>query len=278
LGGTCLYEFKVVADVLKYLSLALTVNRGEEDWETLYDIVNVPPRYLGGAFISKLASIKKSKDRPKGFCSAISMACSGIHSDGGMKFIAFIKNLSSLANSLNPSAMIHRWFVNSDYVARVYPSDLKKREWAKAKLLKLAENATTFQSAQDFLDYVNMVIIDGADGEEEKDDTPKVTLSTIHSSKGMEFDTVFMPLLADGILPHNKALILADKGEKEAEREEKRLMYVGVTRAMNCLYMSYPRIRIGPRGDETPLLPSRYVKEIEDYVGGRKKRALSSAR
>ena len=96
-----------------------------------------------------------------------------------------------------------------------------------------------------------------SDVEEHKNQTDVVTLMTVHSAKGLEFNNVFIIGLEEGIFPHSMSLYSSDDIE-----EERRLCYVAVTRAKRLCYLTYPRKKMMPWGDIKSQYPSRYIKNI----------------
>jgi DNA helicase-2/ATP-dependent DNA helicase PcrA len=124
---------------------------------------------------------------------------------------------------------------------------------------QLAIFAQQFESMQDFL--VQLALLTNLDAEVEEParrDDERLRLSTIHQAKGLEFDVVFVIMLCDGLFPSSRSLETED-----GEEEERRLMYVAVTRTRNELYLCYPLIRALPgSGGETLQRPSRFLSEI----------------
>ncbi len=126
-------------------------------------------------------------------------------------------------------------------------------------LEQLAVFARQFATLQDFL--TQLALLTNLEAEDEQpvpSDDERLRLSTIHQAKGLEFDVVFVIMLCDGLFPSERSL-----ETEEGEEEERRLMYVAVTRARNELYLSYPLIRAG-RGGSGDMLqrPSRFLEEI----------------
>ncbi|MGH7967502.1 MAG: 3'-5' exonuclease, partial [Limisphaerales bacterium] len=119
--------------------------------------------------------------------------------------------------------------------------------------------AHQFNSIEDFL--TQLALLTNLEAEEDRPankDDEQLRLSTIHQAKGLEFDVVFVIMLCDGLFPSARSLESAD-----GEEEERRLMYVAITRARNELYLSYPLIRggYGTSGDSLQH-PSRFIREI----------------
>ena len=127
---------------------------------------------------------------------------------------------------------------------------------------QLAIFAQQFETLEDFL--ADMALLTNLEAEAEqpaKTDDEVIRLSTIHQAKGLEFDVVFVIMLCDGLFPSQRSLDLVD-----GEEEERRLLYVAVTRARNELYLSYPLIRSLSGGGEFRQRPSRFLEEIPDQL------------
>jgi DNA helicase-2/ATP-dependent DNA helicase PcrA len=126
-------------------------------------------------------------------------------------------------------------------------------------LKQLAIFAQQFESTDDFL--TQLALLSNVEAEDEHPavaDDEQIRLSTIHQAKGLEFDVVFIIMLCDGLFPNARALEMED-----GEEEERRLMYVAITRARNELYLSYPLIRAGYGGSgDSFQQPSRFLAEI----------------
>jgi DNA helicase-2/ATP-dependent DNA helicase PcrA len=124
-------------------------------------------------------------------------------------------------------------------------------------LQQLAVFANQFAAIEDFLS--ELALLTNVDAEEERpaERDEELRLSTIHQAKGLEFDIVFVIMLCEGLFPSARSMETPD-----GEEEERRLMYVAITRARNELYLSYPLIRSAPRGSAERQLPSRFLGEI----------------
>ena len=124
---------------------------------------------------------------------------------------------------------------------------------------QLAVFARQFPATQEFLTQLALLTSLEAEVEQPaKTDNERLRLSTIHQAKGLEFDVVFVIMLCDGLFPSRRSLETV-----EGEEEERRLLYVAITRARNELYLSYPLIRLGfGDSDDTMQQPSRFLGEI----------------
>ncbi len=128
---------------------------------------------------------------------------------------------------------------------------------------KLASYAVQFETVEEFLTKMSLETTADAEGDDPKpSDEDGVLLSTIHQAKGLEFDVVFIIMLADGSFPSARSV-----EELDGEEEERRLFYVAITRARDELYLTYPLIRVA-RGTWTAQaqLPSRFLKELPDEL------------
>ncbi len=116
-----------------------------------------------------------------------------------------------------------------------------------------------FSTIEDFL--AELALQTSVEAQEERPagtDDERLRLSTVHQAKGLEFDVVFVIMMCDGLFPSARSLKI-----REDEEEERRLMYVAITRARNELYLSYPLMRATPGGGgNSRQNPSRFLKEI----------------
>jgi DNA helicase-2/ATP-dependent DNA helicase PcrA len=142
-----------------------------------------------------------------------------------------------------------------DYLKETYPNYRSRMD----DLKQLAAFAQQFETCEEFL--TELALLSNLDADEEQSaskDEAQIRLSTIHQAKGLEFDVVFLIMLCEGSLPSARALETPD-----GEEEERRLMYVAVTRARDELYLSYPLIRAGyGNTGDTMQQPSRFLSEI----------------
>jgi DNA helicase II / ATP-dependent DNA helicase PcrA len=155
-----------------------------------------------------------------------------------------------------PSRMIHIVLeaLYDDYLQAKYPNYEQRRD----DLTTLESFARTFEDPVDFLSQLSLLATgDTERGTDPDEETEKVTLSTIHQAKGLEWRAVFVVWLTDGMFPSSRSL------EKlEAVEEERRLFYVAITRAKDELYLSYPTYWPGGSVDNQIQRPSRFLKEI----------------
>jgi DNA helicase-2/ATP-dependent DNA helicase PcrA len=173
------------------------------------------------------------------------------------QFVATIAQLEGPEVRDHPSKML-RLTVEAGY------EDHLKEHFANYRsrledLEQIAVFAQQFASVQDFLSQLALLTnLEADEGQPAPADDEELRLSTIHQAKGLEFDTVFVIMLCEGLFPSARSLETPDGAE-----EERRLMYVAITRARNELYLSYPLIRAGFGGSGDMLQhPSRFLGEI----------------
>jgi DNA helicase-2/ATP-dependent DNA helicase PcrA len=125
-------------------------------------------------------------------------------------------------------------------------------------LKQLAVFARQFPSVEEFLTQLALLSsVDSEESQPARKDEEQLRLSTVHQAKGLEFDTVFVMMLCEGLFPSERSM-----ETPEGEEEERRLMYVAITRARNELYLSYPLIRAGFGSGDMLQRPSRFLQEI----------------
>ncbi len=174
------------------------------------------------------------------------------------QFTATISQIETEELRQNPARMI-RWVVEADY------GDFLKANYDNPRnrlddLEQLADYAQQFTGTADFL--IQLALQTNLEAEEtssagNSDDEEKLRLSTIHQAKGLEFGTVFVIMLCDGMFPSSRSL-----NSPDAEEEERRLFYVALTRAKNELYLSYPLLRFMQGGGNALQQASRFLGEV----------------
>jgi DNA helicase-2/ATP-dependent DNA helicase PcrA len=257
-GGVRFYERREVRDALAYLR----VLANPADTVSLRRILNVPKRGIGEraeAAIEFLAgreripfaqALRRATDAPG--IATRSLACIE-------KFVALLDDL--LAVDGGPAQVLEAVLARSGYLDELTSSTDPQDEGRVENLAELVAVAREFEEARpdgtliDFLEQVSLVadadeIPDGDDGD------GVVTLMTLHTAKGLEFPVVFLTGLEDGVFPHVRAL-----GEPRELEEERRLAYVGITRARQRLYLSRAHVR-SAWGAPAYNPPSRFLDEI----------------
>ncbi len=173
------------------------------------------------------------------------------------QFVATMSQLESPPTHGNPSQMM-RLVVEAGY------EDYLQENFANYRnrlddLEQLAIFAQQFPTTEEFLSQLALLTNLEAESDQSKDnDNEQIRLSTVHQAKGLEFDVVFVIMLCDGLFPSARSMDTAD-----GEEEERRLLYVAITRARNELYLSYPLMRMMPgNSGDAMQSPSRFLNDI----------------
>ncbi len=245
-GSYYFYSRKEIKDLICYLRLILNNN----DEISLRRIINVPKRGIGPSTIQKLENVAKEKN--------ISLF-EAIESGREKEFKDLILDLTQKSEDLTLTELIDL-ILDETNMKSEYENDkslenelrLDNLEEFKS-ITKTFEERTGSVSLADFLEEISLI----ADVTEHKEDEDVVTLMTIHSAKGLEFEVVFLIGMEDGIFPHQNSFC-----EEGGLEEERRLCYVGITRAKEKLYISNAKRRI-LYGKDVMNPPSRFIKEID---------------
>ena len=258
-GGVRFYERKEIKDVLAYLRIL--VNEGDD--ESLLRVINVPARGLGEVSLERLRAVAEKGSSPL-YKALPRMAQEQSLTDrarkGFAQFHGVLEKFRSLRSEMSLSELT-RTLVDDLGVLRLYkeegtPEALARWENVQELLSAITEFADTRADGtlESFLEEVALVSdIDTWEGEKNA-----VTLMTLHSSKGLEFPVVFITGLEEGLLPFTTSSL--DRGELE---EERRLAYVGMTRAKTKLYLTHARMRYR-FGEPSYQTASQFLTEIGD--------------
>ncbi len=260
-GGLKFYDRKEVKDIIAYLKLLY--NR--HDSQSLKRIINVPKRSIGDTTVKKMQEIATSMDYS--LYDVIQNIEEYEDFSSGVKtklraFSDLLDKLDKNKTSLNLPEFIAFVIEETGYLAELKQEDTEESHARIENLQELVNVARDFvPDAEDnilgeFLAQVALV----SDLDETPDTDNAVTLMTLHAAKGLEFDTVFLAGLEEGIFPHSRSL----NNNSEME-EERRLMYVGVTRAKQKLYITYAKRR-QMWGETRYYTPSRFLAEIPENL------------
>ncbi len=248
-GSYYFYNRKEIKDLICYLRLILN----KDDEISLRRVINVPKRGIGEATISKLESI--AKDENISMFEAISK---GKELSFKELVLELIKDSESLSLTDLIEDILDKTGIRKEYEDnKNLDNELRLDNLEEFKsITKTFEDRTGSVSLADFLEEISLI----ADISEHQENNEGVTLMTMHSAKGLEFKVVFLVGMEDGIFPHQNAFF-----EAQGLEEERRLCYVGITRAKDRLYISNAKRRI-LYGKDVINPPSRFIEEIDDNL------------
>ncbi|MBO8137186.1 MAG: DNA helicase PcrA [Desulfotomaculum sp.] len=256
-GGLRFYDRKEIKDLLAYLRLVVNPH----DAVSLRRIINVPKRGIGPASVEKITAWADEKEinlvealarsgEIKGLSSKI---CSAAAAVAGM-----FKTLAEQQEYLSVTELVEEVLQQSGYWNALEAEGTIE---ARTRMENLQEFITVTReydrsnedgSLEDFLAGISLV----TDQDKYDENSDVVSLMTLHTAKGLEFPVVFLSGMEEGVFPHSRSL----DEEKEME-EERRLCYVGITRAKKELYLTYCWMRT-LFGRSEPRMPSRFIDEI----------------
>ncbi len=260
-GGLRFFERQEIKDALAYLRLC----ENPEDDASFERIVNQPPRGIGERTLAVV------RERARLHKISLWAAARVLGENGKLTararnaLVAFLKLIEALTEQLEPLALAEQveHTVKDSGLRDHYAKEKGEKGQARIENLdELVNAAREFDYEADdeeqlaplpaFLSHAALEAGEGQAGQWED----CVQLMTLHSAKGLEFDTVFLGGLEEGLFPHQRSV--AESGRLE---EERRLCYVGITRARKCLFLTYAEHR-RLHGSESYCLPSRFIREI----------------
>jgi len=255
-GGFSFYNRAEVKDVLAYVRLAMH----PEDDVSLLRVLNVPPRGIGKTTVDALRETARVDGTP--LWAAIEKFVAGASAGRAIAPLrAFQQLIGTIQQSLSikgPSDFLRTVLEETGYMDmlkdRNTPEDVARMENLEELVRAVAESTEAGESFTDFLDAA--ALVSDAD---QYDGKTGVTLITLHSTKGLEFDHVFLTGMEEGICPHSRST-----NEDKGIEEERRLVYVGMTRARKSLTFTravYRRV-FGNEQQLRASLPSRFLAEI----------------
>ncbi len=271
IGGVNFYSRKEIKDLLAYLK---TIENGKDDL-AVRRIINVPRRGIGAATLNKVQVYAETMglsffealeeaDKVPGIGKALLKV---------LPFVQLIHGFRLKLSELSIKQLLEQILEKTGYAKELEEEGTDGADARLENIDELINKAVTYEEDTEapdlsgFLEEVALVAdIDSLDGGDDR-----VRLMTLHSAKGLEFPCVYLAGMEEGVFP-GYAAILADDPEKEIE-EERRLCYVGITRAMKELTLTCAKVRM-VRGQSQYNHTSRFVQEIPQELVGRKDAAL----
>lgn len=257
-GGVNFYARKEIKDLLAYLK---TVDNARDDL-AVRRIINVPKRGIGATTLGRVQDY--AAERGISFYDALreveNISSLGRAAVKVQPFVNFIQSLRSKLEYLSPSELLKDIIENTGYVEELRAEGTEEAEARIENIDELITKVVTYEEENEeptlsgFLEEVALVAdIDSVDG-----DDNQVLLMTLHSAKGLEFPYVYLAGMEDGIFPSYMTITADDPTEIE---EERRLCYVGITRAMKDLTLTCAQQRM-IRGETQYNKVSRFIREI----------------
>ena len=248
-GSYYFYNRKEIKDLISYLRLIYN----NHDEISLRRIINVPKRGIGESAIKNLENVSNLE--------GISMF-EALSTSKELAFKNMILDLVNKSENMSLTELIDEVLNCTGLREELENEKTLENELRLDNLMEFKSITASFEERTglvnlgDFLEEISLI----SDIASHKEDNDEVTLMTIHSAKGLEFDIVFLVGMEEGIFPHNMSL------QENGIEEERRLCYVGITRARERLYLSNAKRRM-LYGKDNMNLPSRFIEEIDkEYI------------
>lgn len=261
IGGFKFYEREEIRDAVAYLRLVL--NSGDD--LAFLRIVNKPRRGIGEQALQAITAA--AKEHHVSLFDAIAWASlrPAVRKtlDG---FASLVKETANKADTENPARLTQRILEDAGYLMMWRTDKSPEAEGRLENIKELYNVLGDFNTINEFIEYAALVT-----DTDEQNTTDQLVIMTLHASKGLEFDAVFLPGWEEGLFPHQKAL---DESGDQGLEEERRLAYVGITRARKKAFISFASNR-RVYGQWQNALPSRFVEELPaDHIEDKTERAL----
>jgi len=268
IGGSRFYDRLEIKDMIAYLRL---LYQPFDDMAYLR-IINTPKRGIGGGTLDKIRAYANKKELSLFNASSSLIGESVVSSKIEKELSVFIKNFENWKKLLDNKSLGEVAKIIAEESGYIAMWEAEKSVEASGRIDNIKELYTaleSYPSLEDFLEHVSLV----SDIEEENEDN-KVLVMTLHGAKGLEFDVVFLAGWEEGIMPNQRSL---EESGDAALQEERRLAYVGITRAKQDLYISFARNRqmygnwsaaVGSRFIDE--MNSNFVKKLNENEGGNK--------
>ena len=254
IGGPRFYERQEIKDAIAYLEVTLNP-ANDLKFER---IVNVPKRGLGDTTVKRIHGLARASGVPmfqaaRAMCETEELSAKARRSLADL--VGQFEDWRAALPSMRHTDLAERILDESGYTA-MWQADKSPQAQSRLENLKeLVRFMDGFETLAGFLEHVSLVM-DTEDG----DDGDRVSIMTLHAAKGLEFDTVFLPGWEEGVFPSQRTL---DESGLKGLEEERRLAYVGITRAKRLARISFAQNRRN-RGLFQSAVPSRFVDELPE--------------
>ena len=272
-GGQSFYDRREIRDILCYLKVLVNAH----DDVSLLRVINTPRRGIGRTTIEKLREYA-DKNYKSLYDSINDLILSDALQERTKKsLMSFISLIKKWRNTNNLRSLIENIINDISYrnmLLEEYPDSPKTVEYKMTGIRILSDRINRYLERNPdatLSDYINVTALVNEDDE---DDDNKVSLMTMHASKGLEFDIVYIAGMEDDIIPSKRSL------EEDLDNiyEERRLFYVAITRARRELIINYALKRINSMGEVKTALPSRFLEEIPQDLQQNKQLMLEENR
>lgn len=266
-GSNKFYERLEIKDALAYLRLCFNLS----DNIAFERIINVPKRGVGSKALEKIKEI--ANDHKLSYFMATDLmlqnqAISGKAASELQQFVRQIQDWHTRVNKENLANIAEEILEESGYLLMWRNEHTEEAKMRLDNIIELLNSLNDFNSLEEYLEHVSLIV-----SVDDLNEDNKVSLMTLHAAKGLEFHVVFLSGWEEGIFPSFRSL--DETGEKGLE-EERRLAYVGITRAKEHLVVSYSKRRV-TFGSWQDCIPSRFIKEMGDkHVQFKKQQAFES--
>ncbi len=259
IGGPRFYERLEIRDAMAYFRLAVS----QDDDLAFERIVNTPRRGLGDKAVQTIQMLARTNGVSLVEGARIAVETGAIKGKGGKGLTELVAGLDRWFNQLRAEEDTHielaEMILEESGYTTMWLNDKTPEAPGRLENLKeLVKALESFENLQGFLEHVSLIMDNDTDDAEEK-----VTIMTLHGAKGLEFPAVFLPGWEDGLFPSQRSM---DESGLKGLEEERRLAYVGITRAEEVCTISFAANR-RVYGQWQSQLPSRFVDELpEDHV------------
>lgn len=261
-GGTNFYARREIKDLLAYLK---TIDNGRDDL-AVRRIINIPKRGIGATTIAKVQDYAEMHEISfyDALCRVDEINGIGKAAEKIRGFVNMIQVFRSSLPTYGLKGLMKDILDTTDYIREMDVNDEEDAQNRIDNIEELLSKITAYEEENDFptlgqfLEEVALV----ADIDHLEEDDNRVLLMTLHSAKGLEFSHVYLAGMEDGIFPSYMTITADDSAEME---EERRLAYVGITRAKDDLTLCYAKMRM-VRGETQMNAVSRFVKEIPEEL------------
>ena len=261
-GGSSFFDRKEIRDMLCFLKILVN----ESDDNSLLRIINTPRRGIGRTTVEKLRRYADDHNTTLHIALEELSASTDFRESTRNALQDFVKLIHKwMGMTGRPEKLIETILADTGYEAMVreeFPDSDKAVAFKMRGIHFLTERMNTYikehpgTSLRDYLRSVSII------GDDSKDDELKISLMTMHASKGLEFKIVFLAGIEDHIIPSARAL---EEDSRNID-EERRLFYVAITRAKEKLFINYADTRRDREGKEKIVLPSRFLEEIPNTL------------